>query len=376
VSPHRPGAVIVLAAGEGTRMRSTTPKVMHEIGGRSLLGHALVAASGLLPEHLVVVVRHERDRVAAHVARIAPGAVIADQDDVKGTGRAVLCGLDALPADPSGTVVVTYGDVPLLTGVLLKQLIEAHELAFAAVTVLTARVPDPTGYGRIIRDGAGAVQGIVEHRDATAEQRKITEINSGIYAFDAKVLADALSRIGTDNSQGEVYLTDVLAVARGDGRTVAAFTTDDVWQVEGVNDRVQLAAMGRELNRRVLGSWMRAGVTVVDPATTWVDAGVVLEPDAVLLPGTHLSGLCRVASGARIGPDTTLVDCEVGRGATVVRTHGDGAVIGAGTVVGPFSHLRPGTLVSDGGRVASFVETGSASDGAGPARTDTEGERA
>ncbi|MDQ1286538.1 MAG: bifunctional UDP-N-acetylglucosamine pyrophosphorylase / glucosamine-phosphate N-acetyltransferase [Actinomycetota bacterium] len=338
-------------------MRSSTPKVLHRIGGRSLLGHALVAAASLRPEHLVVVVRHERDRVAEHVTRIAPDVVIADQDDVKGTGRAVQCGLEALPADPSGTVVVTYGDVPLLTGILLDQLVEAHETAFAAVTVLTARVADPTGYGRIVRDETGAIQGIVEHKDATPEQRGINEINSGIYAFDAKVLADALSRITTDNSQGELYLTDVLAVARGDGRSVFAHATDDVWQVEGVNDRVQLAAMGRELNRRVLTAWMRLGVTVVDPATTWVDAGVVLDQDVTVLPDTHLQGSCRVATGATLGPGTTLVDCEVGPGATVVSSYGNGAVIGAGAAVGPFSHLRPGTTVADGGTVRSFVET-------------------
>jgi bifunctional UDP-N-acetylglucosamine pyrophosphorylase/glucosamine-1-phosphate N-acetyltransferase len=357
VSSHRPGAVVVLAAGEGTRMRSTTPKVLHEIGGRSLLGHALVAARSLAPEHLVVVVRHERDRVAGHVAEIDPRAIIADQDDVKGTGRAVRCGLDALPEQPTGTVVVTYGDVPLLSGELLTALVEAHAVAGAAVTVLTSHVADPTGYGRVLRDDAGAVLGIVEHKDATEEQRAVTEINSGIYAFDAKVLVDALGRIGTDNAQGEMYLTDVLAVARADGLGVAAFGTDDGWQVEGVNDRVQLAALGRELNRRTLERWMRAGVTVVDPATTWVDADVVLEADATLLPGTQLHGACHVAAGATIGPDTTLTDCEIGPGAGVVRTHGSGAVIGAGASVGPFSFLRPGTRLGAKGKIGAFVET-------------------
>lgn len=338
-------------------MRSTTPKVLHEIGGRSLLGHALAAARGLRPEHLVVVVRHERDRVAGHVATLDPAAIVADQDDVKGTGRAVRCGLDALPGDPAGTVVVTYGDVPLLTGELLTQLVAAHELAGAVATVLTAHVADPTGYGRVLRGASGDVLGIVEHKDATPEQRAVTEINSGIYAFDAKVLVDALSRIGTDNAQGEMYLTDVLSVAREDGLPVAALPTDDVWQVEGVNDRVQLATLGAELNRRAVEGWMRAGVTVIDPATTWVDAGVVLEADVTLLPGTQLHGTSRVAAGARIGPDTTLTDCEVGPGASVVRTHGSGAVIGAGATVGPFSYLRPGTRLGERGKIGAFVET-------------------
>ena len=346
-------------------MRSSTPKVLHRIGGRSLLGHAIAAARSLDPEHLVVVVRHEREQVAAHVVEVDPAAIVADQDDVKGTGRAVRCGLDALPADPGGTVVVTYGDVPLLTGGLLAELVETHEVAGAAVTVLTASVADPTGYGRVLRDADGGVLGIVEHRDATQAQRDIREINSGIYAFDAKVLADALSRVRADNAQGEVYLTDVLSIARADGLPVAAFPTDDVWQVEGVNDRVQLAALGAELNRRTVEGWMRAGVTVVDPATTWVDAGVRLEADVTLLPGTQLHGACRVAAGATVGPDTTLTDCEIGPGAGVVRTHGSGAVIGAGASVGPFSYLRPGTVLGAKGKIGAFVETKNATIGDG-----------
>ena len=357
MSPYRPGAVVVLAAGEGTRMRSATPKVLHRIGGRSLLGHALAAARTLDPEHLVVVVRHERDRVAEHVGQVDPAAVIADQDDVKGTGRAVRCGLEALPEAPAGTVVVTYGDVPLLSGALLAELVEAHEVAGAAVTVLTASVADPTGYGRVLRDADGGVLGIVEHRDATPEQRRIAEINSGIYAFDAKVLLDALPRLQAGNAQGELYLTDVLAIARAEGLPVAAFGTDDAWQVEGVNDRVQLATLGAELNRRTVEAWMRAGVTVVDPATTWVDAQVQLEPDVTLLPGTQLHGACRVAAGATVGPDSTLTDVVVGPGASVVRTHGSGAVIGARASVGPFSYLRPGTVLGDAGKIGAFVET-------------------
>jgi len=346
-------------------MRSVTPKVLHRIGGRSLLGHAVAAARTLDPEHLVVVVRHERDQVAAHVAQLDPAVLIADQDAIRGTGRAVRCGLDALPADPVGTVVVTYGDVPLLSGALLAELVAAHELAGAAVTVLTATVPDPTGYGRVLRDADGRVTGIVEHRDASAAQRAVHEINSGIYAFDAKVLADALGRVRTDNAQGEVYLTDVLSVAHADGLPVLGFTTGDGWQVEGVNDRVQLAALGAELNRRTVEGWMRAGVTVVDPATTWVDADVRLEPDVTLLPGTQLHGGCVVEAGATVGPDTTLTDCRVGPGASVVRTHGSGAEIGAGATVGPFSFLRPGTRLGARGKIGAFVETKNAEIGEG-----------
>jgi bifunctional UDP-N-acetylglucosamine pyrophosphorylase / glucosamine-1-phosphate N-acetyltransferase len=350
-------------------MRSAIPKVLHRIGGRSLLGHAVAAARALEPAHLVVVVRHERDQVAAHVAEIDPSALVADQDEIKGTGRAVACGLAALEAGGAkplaGTVVVTYGDVPLLAPETLRALVARHEADGSAVTVLTAEVDDPTGYGRVLRDAAGDVVAIVEHKDADAGQLGVREINSGIYAFDADVLTAALGLIGTDNAQSEVYLTDVLGIARAEGRRVTAVQTGDVWQVEGVNDRVQLAALGAELNRRLLDAWMRAGVTVVAPATTWVDVGVELAPDVTLRPGTQLQGSTRVAAGASIGPDTTLVDCEVGSGADVVRTHGTGAVIGAGATVGPFSFLRPGTVLGEQGKIGAYVETKNAMIGTG-----------
>jgi bifunctional UDP-N-acetylglucosamine pyrophosphorylase/glucosamine-1-phosphate N-acetyltransferase len=357
-------SVVVLAAGEGTRMRSSTPKVLHRIGGRSLLGHAVEAARGLAPEHLVVVVGHERDLVASHVAEIAPDALVADQDEVKGTGRAVQCALAVLPQE-SGTVVVTYGDVPLLAADTLRELVDAHERDGCAVTVLTAVADDPTGYGRVLRDDAGDVTAIVEHKDADDEQRAVREINSGIYAFDAAVLRSALARVSTDNAQGEMYLTDVLAIARADGGRVAAHVLRDRWQSEGVNDRVQLATMGAELNRRVVEGWMRAGVTVVDPATTWVDVDVHLEPDVTLLPNTQLLGRTRVATGATVGPDTTLTDVVVGEGATVVRTHGSDAELGADATVGPFAYLRPGTRLGRKGKIGTFVETKNADIGEG-----------
>lgn len=361
----RPAAVIVLAAGEGTRMKSATPKVLHEIGGRSLLGHALVAARSLAPHHLVVVVRHARDLVAGHVAGLDPQALIADQDDVKGTGRAVECGLEVLPDDLDGVVVVTYGDVPLLTPATLAALAAAHVDAGGAVTVLTAEVDNPTGYGRVLRGEDGEIVGIVEHADADEAQRRVREINSGIYAFDATFLRQALARVGTGNNQGEKYLTDVLGLARGAGLAVTALGTADLWEVEGVNDRVQMAALGAELNRRLLERWMRAGVTVVDPATTWVGVTVQLAPDVTLLPGTQLHGTTRVATGACIGPDTTLTDCLVEEGAGVVRSHGSGARIRAGATVGPFSYLRPGTDLGDGGKIGAFVETKNAVIGVG-----------
>ena len=357
MSPLHPAAVVVLAAGEGTRMRSGTPKVLHAIGGRTLIGHALAAARAVKPEHLAVVVRHGRDQVAEHVAQTVPEAVIADQDDVKGTARATWCGLRAIPGPLEGAVLVTYGDVPLLDGDTLGALLARHAETGAAVTVLTATAADPTGYGRVLRDQDGAVTGIVEEKDADPAQRRIQEINSGIYAFDAGVLGAALERIDTRNAQGEMYLTDVVGIVRGDGGVVAALVTDDPIQVEGVNDRLQLATLGRELNRRWLRRWMLAGVTVVDPQTTWVDADVWLDSDVTLLPGVQLHGSTRVAGGAVVGPDTTLTDCQVGPGAHVVRSHGTGAVIEAGASVGPFSYLRAGTVLGADGKIGAFVET-------------------
>ena len=267
-----PAAVIVLAAGAGTRMKSKTPKIMHPIGGTSMVGHALAAANGLDPQHLVAVVRHQRDKVAAHLDELAEQhqwrLLVADQDEVPGTGRAVQAGLEALQqAEQSveGTVVVTYGDVPLLTSELLRELVATHQQDGNAVTVLTALLEDPTGYGRILRESDGSVAGIVEHKDATEEQRLINEVNSGIYAFDGATLVSALSQVTTDNAQGEMYLTDVLGLARAAGGRVAAVATSDRWQVEGANDRVQLQTLGAEMNRRTLERHMRAGTTIVDP---------------------------------------------------------------------------------------------------------------
>lgn len=366
---HSPAAVIVLAAGAGTRMKSATPKVMHPIAGRSLLHHAITAAAGTGPEHLVVVLRHAREQVASHVESIAGvldrSVLVADQDDVPGTGRAAECALTQLPEDMDGTVVVTYGDVPLLTTSTLFALVEHHEAQSNAVTVLSANVANPAGYGRIVRDAAGDLERIVEQKDADDAVRLIGEINSGIYAFEASVLRDALARVDTDNAQGEKYLTDVIGIARSGGSRVAALTTDDVWQVEGANDRVQLAQLGRELNRRIVESHMRAGVTVVDPETTWIDSDVVLAPDVTIQPGVQLHGACDIAADAVIGPDSTLSDTEVGEGATIVRTHGSLAVISAGASVGPFAYLRPGTELGPRGKIGTFVETKNAQIGEG-----------
>ena len=348
--------VVVLAAGGGTRMRSKTPKVLHQVAGRSMVGHVLAAVRALEPGRVVAVVGHQRELVGPHVEQALPGVVLAVQEEQLGTGHALRVAVDAV-GTTSGTVVVAYGDTPLLTGESLRVFAEEHEAAQRAVSILSGVADDPFGYGRIIRDADGDVLAIVEEKDADADQREIREINSGIYALDAAFLVDALPRIGNDNAKGEYYLTDVVHLAREAGLTVGAHVLADVRQTEGANDRVQLAELGAELNRRILERWMRAGVTVLDPATTWVDADVVLAPDVTLLPGTQLLGATVVAEDAVLGPDTTLKDCEVGAGARIVRTHGELAVVAAGATVGPFSYLRPGTDLGAGGKIGAFVET-------------------
>ena len=315
-----PAAVIVMAAGKGTRMRSTTPKVLHRIGGRSLLDHAVTAARGLRPEHLVVVVRHERAAVVAHLAQIAPDAVPADQDEIPGTGRAVACALAALPAHLTGPVVVTSGDVPLLDTATLEALVAQHRERGDTVTLLTAELDDPAGYGRVIRAGGSdalAVAEVVEHRDATPEQRAVREINAGVYVFDAAHLRAALTTLGTDNDQGEIYLTDVVARAHSRGLSASALVVSDHWLVEGCNDRIQLADLGAELNRRVLRRWMVEGVGVVDPSSTRVDVTVELARDVELEPGALLRGRTRVGEGARVGAYSILTDVDIPAGAIV-----------------------------------------------------------
>jgi len=356
-------AVILLAAGSGTRMKSRTSKLLHPLCGRSLLSWAIAAAEGVSPQKLVVVVGHEREQVEAHLDEIAPSAVRAVQEEPNGTGHAVSCGMSVL-GDVGGEIVVTYGDVPLLTGETLRRLVASHRQAGNAVTVMTAVVPDPTGYGRILRSG-DEVTGIVEHRDADDAQRAINEINSGIYVFEAGVLSEGLAHLTPDNDQQQLYLTDVLSYARSAGQRVGAYIAADPWQVEGVNDRVQLANLSAEMNRRIVERWMRDGVTVIDPATTWIEAGVSIEPDVVLWPGTILRGATSIAEAAVIGPDTRLTDVEVGPAAQVVRTEATLAVIGAGADVGPFSYLRPGTQLGEKAKLGAFVEAKNAQIGAG-----------
>ena len=358
-------AVIVLAAGQGTRMKSSRPKVLHALAGRSLVGHVLATAQELHPQYVVAVVRHERDAVVETINELAPTAIIVDQDEVPGTGRAVEIAIDALPAGFDGDVVVVSGDVPLLDAATLADLIERHRAAAAAATVLSAIMDDATGYGRIVRTATGEVDRIVEQRDASDDELTITEVNSGTYVFGLAPLRQQLALVTTKNSQGEKYLTDVVGLLRAAGAAVAALPVRDGWRVAGVNDRVQLAEAARRMNELIVRRWQVEGVTVDDPATTWIDADVTLAEDVHLLPGVQLKGATKVDRGAIIGPDSTLTDTEVGEDATVRRTDATLAVIGARASVGPWSYLRPGTYLGEGGKIGTFVETKNATIGAG-----------
>ncbi|WP_040164837.1 bifunctional UDP-N-acetylglucosamine diphosphorylase/glucosamine-1-phosphate N-acetyltransferase GlmU [Microbacterium gorillae] len=358
-------AIVILAAGQGTRMRSRTPKVLHEIGGRSLVGHVITTAERLEATHIEVVVRHEREAVVSHLTAHFPSVAIVEQDEIPGTGRAVEAAVAALPGDYDGDVLVLSGDVPLLDEHTLADLIAAHRASGAAATVLSARLPDPTGYGRVIRDADGTVSRIVEQKDASADEAAVSEINSGVYVFRAASLRDTLPRIGTDNAQGEKYLTDVIGLLRAAGAPVAATIAPDARLTEGVNDRVQLSEVARVLNARIVRHWQREGVTVMDPATTWIDDTVTLAPDVTILPNTFLLRSTTVSTGAVIGPDTTLSDCEVGEDAVIKRADGNLAVIGAGATVGPWAYLRPNTQLGEGGKIGTFVETKNSQIGAG-----------
>lgn len=337
----RPAAVIVLAAGAGTRMKSALPKVVHPVAGLSMIGHALRAAAGVEPRHLVAVVRHQRDIVLAEVLKNAPNALIADQDDIPGTGRAVQCALQALKdrdGKCEGTVIVTSGDVPLLETATLNELVRLHEEAGHAATVLTSVVSDPHGYGRIIKDlESGNVLGIVEEKDANAQQRDIREINAGIYAFDAQFLEATLATVGRDNAQGEVYLTDVIGAAATNGRTAGALQLQDPWQAQGANDRAQLAVLNAEMNRRICAAHMRSGVTIVDPYSTLIEVDVTIGADTRIWPGTTLRRGTSIGTECEIGPAATLLAAEVGERAVVPTAWVESTTIAADTMVEPFS---------------------------------------
>ena len=363
MSETSPAAVVILAAGEGTRMKSRTPKVLHKLSGRSLLGHAIAAAGDLAPQRLVVVVGHAREEVAAAAVAAAPQADIVVQEQQFGTGHAVRMVIESVGA-MSGTVIVAYGDMPLLRGRTLAELADRHAAAGNAVTVLTARGDFP-GFGRIVRDADGAFLRIVEERDATEAERTIDEFNSGCYAFDGALLADAIKRVTTNNSQHEEYLTDVVEILRGDGHLVGTVLAAEPAEIRGVNDRVQLAQARRALNDRILQNWMLAGVTIIDPASTWIDVTVTIGQDAEIGPQTQLEGATAIGPGAKVGPGCLLEDTTVGEDAVLLHAVCRQSAIGPRVTIGPFAYLRPGASIADGAHIGTYVELKKSHIGAG-----------
>ena len=366
---YRPFSAVVLAAGEGTRMRSETPKVLHPLCGRPMLLHVIDALVALPLERIVVVVGHGAERVTKTLQEQMASEMpieFVEQRVQRGTGDAASVALTASSFDGDGEddLLIVPADTPLLRPETLATLAREHRAADAAATLLTA-ISDPAGYGRVVRDDAGRVSHVVEQVDADDAELAINEWNTSIYCFRRGLLAPALRRLSPENAQGEYYLTDVVEVLRETGHLVIAAPVADPSEPVGVNDRAQLAAAEAVLRARINDRWMREGVTMTDPAHTYVDASVELEPDARLLPGTILEGRTVVGAGAVIGPDSHLVDTIVGERAVVRQTVARETEIGDDVTCGPFAHLRPGSHIGARAHIGNFVETKNAEIGEG-----------
>ena len=346
-------SVIVMAAGQGTRMKSKTPKVLHEICGRPMVHWPVLAAREAGAGTIVVVGSPDGELEG----KLPDGVTLAVQPTADGTGGAVAAGIDQV--DHAHPVVVLSGDVPLVTAEAISALVEAHATAGAAATMATTILEDPSGYGRVVRAPDGSVERVVETKvegDATSEELAIAEVNTSIFCFDAAKLADALERVGTDNAQGERYLPEVLPILRADGGIVAAHVVGDPALVLGINDRVHLAQVTAIARTRILEAHMRAGVTVLDPASTSIDAGITIGADTVLEAGTVLRGATTIGDGCQVGPQVTLTDCVLHSGVTIRHTFAVQAVAHDGVTIGPFAYLRPGTVLHEGSKVGTFVE--------------------
>jgi bifunctional UDP-N-acetylglucosamine pyrophosphorylase/glucosamine-1-phosphate N-acetyltransferase len=349
-------AAIVLAAGKGTRMKSDTVKVLHQLGERPLVAWPVAAARRVGAGRVVLVVGHQADQVRERFAGDS-GVLFAEQAEQLGTGHAVACAREAL-AGFSGTVLILCGDVPLIRAETLQAMLATHRERQAAVTVLTTHLADPHGYGRIVKREGGRIVRIVEEKDASLEERELTEINSGIYCVEAAFLFAAVSRLKNDNAQGEYYLTDIVTQATDEHRLCLAFATHDPEEVQGVNDRVQLARAGAVLRRRLNEELMLAGVTIIDPATTYIEAGVAIGRDTVIYPNVHLRGATVIGSGCRIEPNVMIDGCRLADRVTVKA----GSVLADSVVheevaIGPMAHLRPGTELKAHVKIGNFVET-------------------
>ena len=343
---------VILAAGKGTRMKSALPKVLHAVGGKSMLRHVMTAAEQAGAKRMLVVVGFGGDKVQAEIGAAAEFVLQAEQ---LGTGHAMMQ-VQPVLAGFSGTILLLCGDTPLLTGQALLDLVAAHQQSGAAATVLTAKPADATGYGRILRDESGQVLGIVEQKDATAEQKQIGEINTGIYCFEAAPLFAALAGLTCNNAQGEYYLTDVLAILAQAGQQVRAVEVADFQETLGINSRLQLAEAEKILRQRKLVELMDSGVTVMDPASTFVDASVSVGEDTVLYPFTWLEGETTIGRDCRIGPNSRISDSQLGDAVTLHFSYAHECKIAGGVSVGPYVHLRPDTELAAGVKVGNFVE--------------------
>jgi bifunctional UDP-N-acetylglucosamine pyrophosphorylase / glucosamine-1-phosphate N-acetyltransferase len=366
VTDRAPLAAIVLAAGLGTRMRSARAKVLHQLGGRPLLRYPLAAVGSLEPERIVVVVGHQADQVQdAADASGLPGIRAVLQEEQRGTGHAVRCALPALDGF-AGDVLILYGDVPLIRPDTLRRLVEAHREQRAHLSLLTVRQADPTGYGRIVRDPDGRVRGIVEERDATAEEKTITEVNPGVYCVRAESLRPLLAALRDDNAQHEFYLTDIVALAAEAGHRVTALESAQPDEVAGINTRAELADMETTLRARTVERWMAAGVTFEDPRTAYVGPDVEIGADTVIGANVTLRGRTRIGRECRLDGTSWLVDAVLADGVHLLfGCWVEQAEIGSAAVVGPFARLRAGTRLAERVHIGNFVETKKAAIGAG-----------
>ena len=355
--------VILLAAGQGTRMKSEIPKVLHPLGGKALFLHALEAARRLDPTIVAIVVGHGAS--AVQKAHPSLGVVWVTQERQLGTGHAVLCAKDTYKAF-TGEVLILSGDVPLIREQTLRSMLAHHRSRRAVLTLLTAQLEEPKGYGRILRDGAGAIAGIVEEKDATTEQRKTREVNAGIYVASAPFLFAALSGVKNHNQQGEYYLPDIVGIGLAQQRTIETVTVEDAREMMGINSREELAAMEKNLRQSINQKWMQAGVTIKDPDTTYIEDSVTIGKDTVIGPNTQLCGQTVIGARCRIDGSAFLTDAFIGDEVhlrfSVVMTD---CRVERGAIIGPFAHLRPGTALSANVHIGNFVETKEAKLGEG-----------
>ena len=349
-------AAVILAAGKGTRMKSSMVKVMHLLAGKPMVSYPVATARALGAERVALVVGHQADRVRDWFAGDSLISIV-HQEEQLGTGHAVACAAGFL-AECDGDVLILCGDVPLITEATLRSLMAVHGEHGGTVTVLTARVPDPFGYGRVVKDATGRITRIVEQKDASPAEREINEINSGIYCVNAAFLREAITKIGNDNAQKEYYLTDIIGLATGQGHDCYTFTVADHTEVMGINDRVQMAAAGAVLHRRINEDLMVSGVTIIDPAVTYIEQGTVIGCDTIIYPNSFIGGGTVIGEGCVIDPSVTITNCRLANRVHIkAGSVLEDAIIGSDTTVGPMAHLRPGTVLKEHVKIGNFVET-------------------